>query len=766
MALSLAEERDRLLSRSDLVGRQWTRAFSDVADTWLRGIFPKRSRIALVALGSHGRRELCPYSDLDLMFVHRGLRSVDEVSSELWYPIWDSGFGLDHSVKSIKDALEVAKGDIRAMLGLVDLRFICGDQELANELASRTMGLWQRDHVKFLMEIANSMRSRYDSSGDLAFLLEPDLKEARGGLRDFAIYSALMKAKRPFSSEVDMHLLEGHDLLLAARVELHRRSRKGEDRLLLQEQDQVASLVGMADADELMGKISEAARAISYAVNRLARFDSTSNSKTISGSLKTNPLVKFRSVQGELEIELPEDVGLGVVQVLEIASVSAHGQLPIQIPSLIGIRASLDYDGGRWPAGALSQLVSLLGTARSAIFAIESLEFVRLFTALLPEWDLVRSKPQRNAYHRFTVDRHLLEAAANAALYRREVHRPDLLLLGALFHDIGKGVANRDHTEAGVELMDSIAVRIGLNSQDTAIIKKLIEHHLLLADMAMKRDVSDPMTVEKVADALGDLETLELLEKLTEADSLATGSAAWSHWKKLLISDLVSGVKSKILGAEPKLSNGKYNVDLLDELAESCGSDCAVSVHPDGLFVAAPDRPGLFSAVTGALALVGFSVVGAEVFTHRDVAIEVFQTMSEWESEFNWEKFKKELPKALAKPEDVEKKLLEKRKHYRKRQLTAEGLQLDPKVLIDQGASATATVVEVWGPDRIGLLHELTRVIAVSGLSITKAKVLTLGDDVIDTFYLVDGQGNPIADDEAISSLRTSLMEVVSNTAG
>ncbi len=752
-----------MLSRSDLSGRRWTRAFSEVADAWLKSVFPVRPKVALVALGSHGRRELCPYSDLDLMFVHRGLRRVDDVASEIWYPIWDTGFGLDHSVKTIKEALDVARGDIRAMLGLVDLRFICGDQELANELASRSMGLWQREHPKYLRNIANSMRARHESSGDMAFLLEPDLKEARGGLRDFAIYSALMKAKRPFSDDLDRHLLEGNELMLAARVELHRRSRKGEDRLLLQEQDQVAAAIGLTDADDLMGKISEAARLISYAVNRLARLDSSANAKALSGALKTNPAVKYRSVQGELEIDLPQGVALGVVQILEIASVSAHGQIPIQIPSLIGMRASLDYKGDKWPAGALSQLISLLGTARSAIEAIESLEFVRLFTALLPEWDLVRSKPQRNAYHRFTVDRHLLEAAANAALFRREVHRPDLLLLGALFHDIGKGVANKDHAEAGVELMDSIAVRIGLHNHDVNVIKKLIEHHLLLADMAMKRDVTDPVTIEKVADALGDLDTLELLEKLTEADSLATGSAAWSHWKKSLISDLVAGVRAKMLGGVPIVANGKYSIELLDELADSCGEDCAISVHPDGLFVAAPDRPGLFSAVTGALALVGFSVVGAEVFAHSGVAIEVFQTMSEWESESNWEKFKKELPKALAKPEDVEKKLLEKRKHYRKKQLIAEGLQLDPRVIIDREASATATVVEVWGPDRIGLLHELTRAIAVSGLNITRAKVMTLGDDVIDTFYLVGDDGNPIEAGETIAELRQRLMEIVLN---
>ncbi len=760
MDTSVSRLREELIGREDLIGRAWTKAFTKGVDAWLTGLLPSAGRVALVAVGSYGRQELCPYSDLDVIFLHAGLKRVEDVASEVWYPIWDSGVGLDHSVKTTREAIAVARTDLRAMLGLVDVRYIAGDKGLAAELGSKVNALWQRDWKKFLPEISISMKSRHNSSGELAFLLEPDLKESKGGLRDFTIYSALLRA-RSFDAIPEPNLMEASECILASRVELHRRANKAEDRLLLQEQDQVAASLGYGDADQLMMQVSESGRRIGYSVAGLARYDRAPKPKVTPSQLTRNPKVRYSVREGELAVEVPEDARLGVADVLEIASLAAHLMLPISTGSLIGIRDRIDYSGQPWPEGAVSQLVSLLGTGKEAIDAIESLEHVGIFSILFPEWPMVRSKPQRNAYHRFTVDRHLLEAASNASKFRREVHRPDLLLLGALLHDIGKGVSGKDHTEAGIELLVPIATRLGLSERDREVLVKLIEHHLLLADMAMRRDVTDPSTVERVATAVGDVETLELLWRLTEADSLATGPAAWSHWKEALIVELVEGVKAYLAGDRVDSGVSKYDSEFLDELVASSGEGCAVSIRPEGLFVAAPDRPGLFAAVTATLSMVGFSIVAADVFNHNGVAVEAFQTFSEWADESNWERFRRELPKAISKPEEIEKKLGERRKHYRKRQYAAESVQLPPKVVIEADASERATVVEVWGPDRIGLLHELTRTIAESGLDIRHAKVLTMGDDVIDTFYLVDSDGSRIVDVDRLGQLEDDLLKVI-----
>ncbi|MFM8906272.1 MAG: HD domain-containing protein, partial [Actinomycetota bacterium] len=183
----------------------------------------------------------------------------------------------------------------------------------------------------------------------------------------------------------------------------------------------------------------------------------------------------------------------------------------------------------------------------SAIPVWEALEQRDLISKVLPEWAAVRCKPQRNAFHRYTVDRHLWQTAANAATLVSRVNRPDLLVLGALFHDLGKGYPG-DHTEAGLALFAKIGPRMGLNDDDVRTVSTLIEHHLLLPDVATRRDISDDMTVEFVAARVGDLGTLQLLAALTEADALATGPTAWGGWKEELVRTLITRVTQRLSG--------------------------------------------------------------------------------------------------------------------------------------------------------------------------------------------------------------------------
>ena len=254
---------------------------------------------------------------------------------------------------------------------------------------------------------------------------------------------------------------------------------------------------------------------------------------------------------GEIELGEGADPVADPTLVLQAAVAAARHGVRIGRPTLDRLHDEITPWPGTWPVGATDELVALLLEGHSAIDVLEALDQRELFARLLPEWEPVRSKPQRNAYHRFTVDRHLWEAAANAGELAGRVGRPDLLVLGALLHDLGKGYPG-DHTEVGMDLVRVIGPRLGLVPADVETLVAMVEHHLLLPDVAVRRDLTDEATIRQVADAIGTVERLDLLHALTEADSIATGPSAWGDWKAGLVSELVARVRHVLGGGDVK----------------------------------------------------------------------------------------------------------------------------------------------------------------------------------------------------------------------
>ncbi len=267
---------------------------------------------------------------------------------------------------------------------------------------------------------------------------------------------------------------------------------------------------------------------------------------------------------------------------------------------------------------------------------------------MLPEWEPVRSKPQHNPYHRFTVDRHLIEAAVEAAALRHRVARPDLLLLGAWLHDLGKGYPG-DHSEVGAQLMETISARLGFPPHERAMLVTLARDHLLLPDAATRRDVRDPVTVTRVAETVGDLQTLELLHALSEADGKATGPSAWTPWKAALVEELVAAVAARLAGwpEEPGFGLDPALAQLVVE------ADGGLLVHVDGstLVVIGPDRPGLFCELTGVLCLHGLEVVAADLWSApgvgEGIAVDTFVFQRIGDGGPDWDRFRADLERAL-----------------------------------------------------------------------------------------------------------------------
>jgi [protein-PII] uridylyltransferase len=384
---------------------------------------------------------------------------------------------------------------------------------------------------------------------------------------------------------------------------------------------------------------------------------------------------------------------------------------------------------------------------------LEALDRAGLLVRLIPEWATVRSRPQRNPVHRFTVDRHLIEAAAEAAGLTRTVARPDLLLLGAFLHDVGKGFPG-DHTDAGVAVVRELGPRLGLPYGDAATIVAMVRHHLLLPDTATRRDLADPVTVRTVVDAVdGSRDLLDLLHALSIADGLATGPAAWTEWKAGLVAELVERARDAMSGQPPPpppvLTAAQRDL--------AAAGEVAVRVDGDSVTVAAPDRPGLLSRTAGVLALHQLDVRAASGVTIGTTAVEVFTVSPRFGRGPDPALLRADLARALAGTLPLADKLAAKEAAY------GSGEDQPPaRVLWFDGAATDATVLELRAADAAGLLHRVTAALERAGLDVRGARVSTLGGAVVDAFYVVGADGAPVTDPD----VRRAVTEVVLTAAG
>ncbi|MYV43664.1 [protein-PII] uridylyltransferase, partial [Streptomyces sp. SID1328] len=635
-----AAARLHLLNEGARSGPPRRTALAGLTDDWLAGLFtaaaPTAKGISLVAVGGYGRGELSPRSDLDLVLLHDGSdpAAVAALADRLWYPVWDLGISLDHSVRTPAEARKTAGEDLKVQLGLLDARHLAGDLGLTAGLRTAILADWRNQAPKRLPELQELCAERAERHGELRFLLEPDLKEARGGLRDATALRAV--AASWLADAPREGLADARRRLLDARDALHLVTGRATDRLALQEQDQVAAELGLLDADTLLRQVYEAARVISYAgdvtwreVNRVLRARAVR--PRLRAMLGGGKPVAERSPLAEGVVEQDGEAVLArtarperdPVLPLRAAAAAAQAALPLSPHAVRRMAATARPLPTPWPAEAREQLITLLGSGRPTVDVWEALEAEGLISRLLPDWERVRCRPQRNAVHLWTVDRHLIETAVRASALTRRVSRPDLLLVAALLHDIGKGWPG-DHSVAGEIIAKDVAARLGFDRADVTVLATLVRHHLLLVETATRRDLDDPATVRAVADAVGSESTLELLHALTEADALATGPAAWSTWRGSLVSDLVRRVCAVLAGehpgTEPEPAAPTAEEERLAIEAHRTGGpvlalraqaepgppeESAEAGEPLGveLVIAVPDQPGVLPALAGVLAL-------------------------------------------------------------------------------------------------------------------------------------------------------------------
>ena len=713
------------------------------------------SGIALVAVGSLGRRELPPFGDLDLVLVHDGRPEIASVADALWYPVWDAGVRLDHSVRSIAEAVGVASTDVKAGLGLLDARLVAGDAELAARLRTTTLASWRQSASKLLPQLRDLRRDRARLVGEVAFLLEPDLKEAYGGLREGQVLRAVAAAQ--LGDEPAAEVEAAYAFLLDVRDELRRRTGRPADVLVRQEQRPVADALGLPDEDALLREVSLAGRRLAFVADETWR--------RVEAALVRRPRGRYRRVRREPlaegvvrqgdEVVLAQgarpaaDPGL----LLRAAAAAARADLLLSPYTLKVLAVHSPPVPEPWPAELRWSFLRLLASGRSAVPVLEQLDQEGLLSRLLPEWDRVRSLPQRHPWHRFTVDRHLVEAAAAASELTRDVDRPDLLLVAALLHDIGKGWPG-DHSVVGEPIAAEIGTRMGFSPPDVAVLGALVRHHLLLPATATRRDIDDPATIDRVAATIGhDPALLQLLHALAQADGAATSASAWSPWKAHLVAALVARVQAKLgtpvtAVTQPVLHPGAAQVSASPAAGRGrrghrrhrgrrrrpAGDHRGPRPVRPAEHLRRRPRPQPARRPRGAHRGRG---------RVRDGGLRGAPPVR---------------PRAGA-GDPRRRRARRAGGHPAARRAAAAaggGLPAErgpvgaaAHLLAQRGGQRGATgIVEVRAGDRAGLLYRLTAAITGEGLDVTSARIETLGADAVDCFYVCNPSGTPVDADQ------------------
>ncbi len=612
---------------------------------------------------------------------------------------------------------------------------------------------WRRQARTRLPELKALTRKRHDVTGELAHASVPDVKEAEGGLRDAGVLKAI---EASWLVDASTPALEAARLmLLDVRDEVQDLAGRPSDRIAPEMWGPLAERLDLADAEAAQRHVRSLGRRIAH-LSRLAwrRTDAVTTPARGEKGRRTPALERIAPgialSRGEVVLDAGTKPGDDPTLLLRAAAEAATRDAvlaPTTAARLVREGAQLPVP---WPAAARDALVRLLASGPGLLPVWETLDEIEGIETFLPEWEQIRLLPHASAIHRFTVDRHVVETCAEAGALIRTVRRPDLLLVAALLHDIGKGSLH-DHSVAGEPVARKIVSRMGFTDLDAEVVASLVRWHLLLADLATTRDPDDPATTAELLTHVPDAASLELLRALTEADARATSPQAWTTWRASLVDRLVLRADT-VLGAEASPVPPVETVPVPDVVRRDPGA-VAVSVEPHAVgatvTVVAADRVGLLADVAGGLAALRVPVHAARAWSQVD-------------AEGEWGVSSWEVPDAYldaTKVRDRIRRVVEGSQRLPDLPERPEG-ELPPIVEVRPDASRASLVLEIRTSDRPGVVHRVLTTLAGLGLTVASAHVSTLGPQAVDVFYVQEDGGVRPTEERAAAAahaVRTAL---------
>ena len=808
-------------------------------------------RIAVFAVGGYGRAEMAPFSDVDLLFVtpYKITPWAENVIESTLYILWDLRMKVGHSSRTIRDCLRLGAEDFTIRTALLEKRFLFGDARLGETLAERLRkDLFEGSAREFIEAKLEERDARHRKQG-VRYMVEPNVKEGKGGLRDLQCLYWVAKYMHQVEDAADLVAVgmftedeydtftKAHNFLWAVRCHLHLATNRASEQLSFDMQVEVAERMGYLD---IAGR-----RAVEHfmqdyfrnatAVGELTRIFLT---KLEAAHVKSEPLLQrlfkrrprlktgYKEVHGRLGIGDETTFLADRLNLLRLFQEGLRTGLLIHPDAMRLVSANLHLidDSMRCDSGAQKLFLDLLLKHGNPERALRRMNELGVLPAFIPEFEPIRAMMQFNMYHSYTVDEHIIQCISQLdKIERRElieelpvassileegVNRK-VLYVALLLHDIGKG-RDEDHSILGAQIARKVAPRLGLKPAEVDTVEWLIRYHLLMSDMAQKRDIADPRTVRDFAKAVQTKERLDLLCVLTVCDIRGVGPDTWNNWKASLIRALYRQTRRAMEGGledlnrEQRGSDAKRNLraaladwggkDLKTETArhydpywqglhvtahvvfarllrdlteDDVAIDVAIDTDRDATRAcfALADHPGIFSRLAGALALVGANVVDARTYTSKDG----FATAAFWIQDADGHPYEQDrLPRLqqminkTLKGEVVATEAIRSRDKIKKRE---RAFRVPTHITFDNDGSEIYTLIEVDTRDRPGLLYDLTRTLAANNVYINSAVIATYGEQVVDTFYVKDMFGLKFHSASKQRTLEKKLREAIERGA-